>query len=227
MVKYTAQDKKITIHYNDKTGEQQTVLLDEFANMEDIKRIAQIAKDVVIQDTADVIFRVFAKVANKDADLNEISKKLPCVGPKYLQHFIDLFKKPEIADALQRYNSSNDKKEKRDIRNNVVKLLTPEIEDNIDYDDLYFNFSKFKLPAVKNSRSNIFKSAIDTVKMKNAHINHKDPFERAVFMMYQENTAKREEKPRKAHWFLIKDATGKIIGMTFISSKQLHDKGPI
>lgn len=220
------QDLKIRANFKQRDGEKGTVLLEEFDDPGYIQNISEISKRVTIQDTADVIFRTFAKAKNNEANLAEISKKLPCLKGKNLEVFTNIFNQQEIAQALDEYNRTDDKIQKRNIRANISKILMPEIEKNVPYDDLYFNFSKFKFihpDAPKGLKEKLKKAAL-TMEAKMFGIDTKDKFAMAVFQLYKENVSKRSEEPRQAHWLLIKDPKGKVIGMTFISSKDMQDK---
>lgn len=218
------QDIKIKIHFSKKDGSAGTLSLEEFDDLSYLKQISEMSKRVVLQDTADVIFRVFAKAVNGEADLQEVSKKLPCLCNRYLQIFMDFFQQPEIANMLAEYNAATDKHIKRDIRNKVSKLLIPVVENFIDYDHLYFNFSKFKFMYDPNSKLTQTKQATLMIRAQDQGFDSHDKFLMAVFQMYEDNIEKRTEVPRKAYWMLIKDENGNIIGMTFISSKALPDK---
>ncbi len=220
------QDLKIRANFKRRDGEQEIVSLEEFDSIGYIQEISEISKRVTIQDTADVIFRIFAKAKNNEANLAEVSKKLACLKGKNLEVFTNIFNRQEIAQALDKYNTTNDKIQKRNIRTNISKILIPEIEKNVPYEDLYFNFSKFKFihPDTPKSLIKKFKKATLTAEAKIFGIDTKDKFAMAVFQLYKENISKRSEEPRQAYWLLIKDSKGKVIGMTFISSKNMQDK---
>ena len=220
------QDLKIRANFKRRDGERETVSLEEFDTLGYIQDISEISKRVTVQDTADVIFRTFAKAKNNEANLAEVSKKLPCLKGKNLEVFTNIFNRQEIAQALDEYNTTNDKIQKRNIRTNISKILMPEIEKNVSYEDLYFNFSKFKFIHSGNPEGlkEKLKKATLTVEAKIFGIDTKDKFAMAVFQLYKENVSKRSEEPRQAHWLLIKDSKGKVIGMTFISSKKMQDK---
>lgn len=226
MTNVLKQDLKIRVNFKRPDGERETVLLEEFDSLGYIQDIVEISKRVTIQDTADVIFRTFAKAKNNEANLADVSKKLPCLKGKNLEVFTNIFNRHEMAQALDEYNTTNDKIQKRNIRANISKILMPEIEKNVPYEDLYFNFSKFKFiyPDNPKGMKEKLKKAAITLEAKMFGLDTKDKFAMAVFQLYKDNVIKRSEEPRQAHWLLIKDLQGKVIGMTFISSKEIQDK---
>ena len=226
MTNVLKQDLKIRANFKRLDGGRETVLLEEFDTPGYIQDISEISKRVTIQDAADVIFRTFAKAKNNEANLAEVSKKLSCLKGKNLEVFTNIFNRQEMAQALDEYNTTNDKIQKRNIRADISKMLMPEIEKNVPYEDLYFNFSKFKFICPDNPKGmkEKLKKAAITLEAKIFGLDTKDKFAMAVFQLYKENVSKRSEEPRQAHWLLIKDLQGKVIGMTFISSKEIQDK---
>lgn len=219
-------DVRIKVNFTTRDGTQDFITLEEFDSREAFMELAQISRRVIMHDTADVIFRMFAKVANKEAKLSEISKKLPCLKGKYTDIFSNIFNRPEIAAEVTRYNSTTDKNVKREIRNNISKILIPEVEQNVAYDDLYFNFTKFRFgsPSENKSLKQKFKEAKITAEALLWGLKTKDKFSIAIIQLFKENISKRTEESRKSYWLLVRDSKGKLIGMTFISAAKLKDK---
>jgi RimJ/RimL family protein N-acetyltransferase len=220
------QDVTISVDIPQKDGTVRKISLSEFDNVQYVRQIAEISKRVVISDTADLIFRLFAKSQQGDADLNELSERIPCINKEYLPDLQRFFEQPENAEIIQEYNSSNDKAHKHELRKQMTDKLEDFVVKNISTRDLQYNFSKFKYKYDKR-----FLSMKDTMlRMANQlaaislGLDASDYFVMAVFEIWKEDIEKRTEQNRQAHWLLARDEHNKIIGMMFMSSRQLKDK---
>ena len=220
------QDITISVDVPQKDGTINKITLTEFDDVQYINEIAAISQRVAISDTADLIFRLFAKSQQGDADLKELSERIPCINKKYLPHFQRFFEQPENAKFIQEYNSSNDKSHKRELRKQIIDKLGVVVSKYISTRDLQYNFSKFKYKYDKPSLSikDTMLHAANKISAKMLGLATDDPFVLATYEMWKDDLKKREEQNREAHWMLIRDSNNKIIGMTFISSKALKDK---
>ena len=138
------QDITIYVDVPQKNGETKKFFLTELNNVQDVHKLAKISKRVAISDTADLIFRLFAKSQQGDADLKELSERIPCINKRYLPNLQHFFDKPENAKIIQEYNSSKDKTHKRELRKQMIDKLEGFVSKYISTRDLQYNFSKFK-----------------------------------------------------------------------------------
>lgn len=219
------QDINIAVDIPQKDGGVDRIYLQEFDNVQNVIDLSNISKRVVIADTADLIFRLFAKTKNGDADLKALSERVPCLGTKYLPGLQQLFEQPEWGKILTEYNLTDDIKSKRNIRKKATDKLIDYVSQNINSKDLQYNFTKFKYEFDKKNApfADKMRQAADKIQATMLGFNAKDSFVMAAYKIWHDNIDKRNEPNRKAHWLLIKDSNGKIIGMTFISAKQLLD----
>lgn len=217
-------DIKIFIDIPRPDGSVEQISLQEMDSAQYVSEIARISKNVAISDTSDLIFRIFAKSKNKEADLDTLSQRIPCLNQKYLPGLKQLFSTPQMDDFIDAYNSSSDKYEKRAIRKQIMDILNGYVEQNIELNDLQFNFSKFKYDEINNDKSKIIRNGLEKIQAMSLGLDQKDNFVMASYRIWTENISRRAEQDRKAYWLLIKDSNNKVIGMTFISSKQLVDK---
>jgi RimJ/RimL family protein N-acetyltransferase len=220
------QDIKISVDVPQKDGTVRKLSLTELDDIQDVYKLAEVSKRVAITDTADLIFRLFAKSQQGDADLRKISSRIPCMNGKYLPDLQRFFKQPENAEIIQEYNSSNDKAHKRELRKQMIDKLEDFVVKNISTRDLQFNFSKFKYKYDKESLS-LKEKMLNVASKLSAKIhglNDEDPFTMAAFDIWKDNIEKRTEQNRQAHWLLVRDEHNTIIGITCVSSKQLKDK---
>lgn len=222
------QDITISVDVPQKNGETRKVFLTELDNVQYIHELAEISKHVAISDTADLLFRLFAKSHQGDVDLEKVSKRIPCLGKQYLPKLQEFFAQPEINSVIQEYNLTTDKMQKREIRKQVIDKINNFISQNIQTKDLQYNFSKFKYKFDTDRKQSSFKEkmsqAIDKISAGMLGLNTRDPFTLAAYEIWKDNIKKRDEKNRQAYWLLIRDEHNKMIGMICISSKQLKDK---
>jgi len=222
------QDITISVDIPQKNGEIKKVFLTELNNVQDVHELAQVSKRVAISDTADLIFRLFAKSQQGDVDLEKVSKRIPCLSKHYLPKLQNFFAQPEINSIIQEYNSTTDKIQKREIRKKALNKINNFISQNIKNKDLQYNFSKFKYKLDIDRDKSSFKEKIlhatNRLSVGMLRLNMNDTFTLAAYEIWKENIKKRNEPDRQAYWLLIRDEDYKIIGMTFISSKQLKDK---
>lgn len=222
------QDIIISVDVPQRNGETGKIFLTELDNVQYIKELAEISKRVAISDTADLIFRLFAKSYQGDVDLEKVSKRIPCMGKQYMPKLQEFFAQQEINSVIQKYNSTTDKMQKREIRKQVIDKIINFISQNIQTKDLQYNFSKFKYKFDTDRKLSSFKEkismAVNKVSAEMIGLDAKDPFVLAVYEIWKDNIKKRTESKRQAHWLLIRDEHNKIIGMTFISSKKIKDK---
>lgn len=220
------QDITIYVDVPQKNGETKKFFLTELNNVQDVHKLAKISKRVAISDTADLIFRLFAKSQQGDADLKELSERIPCINKRYLPNLQHFFDKPENAKIIQEYNSSKDKTHKRELRKQMIDKLEGFVSKYISTRDLQYNFSKFKYKydkeflSVKDTMSNV----ANKISAKMLGLNPEDPFVMAAFEIWKDNIDKRTEQKRQSYWLLVRDEQGTIIGITCISSRQLKDK---
>lgn len=220
--------KDICVKVPQSNGTTEDIHLQELDSIESVLELAEVARRVVMHDTADLIFRLFAKAQNGDADLDKLSERIPCLNKKYLPGLKQFFNRSENAEIIQVYNSSTDKKQKRELRNQINSRLIDYVARNIETKDLQYNFSKFKYKFDIDARSLTEGMAkqkkISQAAAKVYKLNVDDPFIMSVFHIWMDYIEKRTKEKREAYWLLIKDSAGKIIGMTFISSRVLNDK---
>ena len=216
-------DIKIDIDVPQKDGTVRRIGLHELDSVADVPRLAAISRRVAVADTADLIFRMFVKEMQGDADLGKLSLRIPCLGPKYLPGLRQMFSQPDVVDMMQKYVAASDKLQQRAIRKQVVDTLGKYVEQTIKAKDLQFNFSKFKY-VEKTSVVDKIKQGAHKVTATMMGLDPRDPFVMAAYMIWSDNVSKRDEEPRKAYWLLVRDDKGALVGMTFISAAQLDDK---
>ena len=222
------QDVTISVDVPQKNGGIRKVFLTEFDDIQSIYELAKISKRIAISDTADLIFRLFAKSQQDEIDLKKVSERIPCLGKQYLSKLMLFFSQPEIKSVIQEYNLTTDKIQKREIRKRVSDKISVFISQNIQTKDLQYNFSKFKYKFDTDRRQYSFKEKMSMVANKISAgmlgLDVNDPFVLSVYMIWKDNVKKRTEAKRQAYWFLIRDENNKIIGLICISSKQMNDK---
>lgn len=219
-------DITISIDIPQPDGKTEKIYLQELNNIQTVQELANISRRVAISDTADLIFRLFAKSQNGDADINKLSGRIPCLGKKYIQNLQEFFAQPNNTKIIQEYNASNDKKHKRELRKKITNTLSDYVSKNISTQDMQYNFSKFKYKydseflSIKDQLSH----ATNRIFAKTMGLKTKDPFVMATLDIWKDCLEKRSQKNREAYWMLVYDSNHKLIGMTFISSKVLKDK---